>query len=196
MPTLANADGSQIIQAHSLSRTIGRAMALSSAAFGLLYLLGIVVNLATSGSFYPSGDDVKAVSAVIALLWNQVLVILCLDFYRGGRAAPLERTPCRDVPTQAETDACVTRTHATHQQPDGAAQPCSLDSRAWRRGSPPYVGQPASSCRALSHDWLLRGGLLARVGAPSPRRGVRSCPHAHTRRPPCQFSPQSVSPRC
>jgi len=76
MPTLANADESQIIQAHSLSRTIGRAMALSSAAFGLLYLLGIVVNLATSGSFYPSGDDVKAVSAVIALLWHLVLVIL------------------------------------------------------------------------------------------------------------------------
>ena len=76
MPTLANADESQIIQAHSLSRTIGRAMALSSAAFGLLYLQGIVVNLATSGSFYPSGDDVKAVSAVIALLWNLALVIL------------------------------------------------------------------------------------------------------------------------
>jgi uncharacterized membrane protein len=51
-------------------------MALSSTIFGILYLLGVGVNLITSGSVYPSGEDVKLISAVIALLWNLVLVVL------------------------------------------------------------------------------------------------------------------------
>lgn len=65
-----------------LSRKIGLAMAGLSTLFGLLYLLGLGVNLATSGSFTPSGEDVRQISAVIALLWNLVLLALFVTLRR------------------------------------------------------------------------------------------------------------------
>ena len=67
---------------YSLSRKIGFEMALSSTIFGILYLLGIGLNLVTSGSVYPSGSDVRLISALIALLWNVVLVILFTTLLR------------------------------------------------------------------------------------------------------------------
>jgi hypothetical protein len=54
----------------------GLAAAIASTAFGLLYLLGLGINLLTSGSPYPSGADVRTISAGIALAWNVVLLIL------------------------------------------------------------------------------------------------------------------------
>jgi hypothetical protein len=66
----------------SLSRRIGFLAAASSTLFGLLYLLGLGVNLVTSGSFYPSGSDVRTVSAMIAILWNVALVALFVALRR------------------------------------------------------------------------------------------------------------------
>ena len=66
----------------SLSRKIGLLMAGFSTFFGLLYLLGLGLNLATSGSIYPSGSDVRVISAVIAILWNLVLVALIATLVR------------------------------------------------------------------------------------------------------------------
>lgn len=68
-----------------LSRKIGFATALLSSFFGLLYLIGIVVNLRTSGSVYPSGSDVRVVSATIALLWNLALVGLFTALRREAK---------------------------------------------------------------------------------------------------------------
>jgi hypothetical protein len=59
-----------------LSRKLGFWMALSSTICGVLYLLGMGINLITSGSVYPSGSDVRMISSVIALLWNLALLIL------------------------------------------------------------------------------------------------------------------------
>ncbi len=59
-----------------LARRWGLAAAIASTAFGVLYLLGLGLNLATSGSPYPSGVDVRTISAGIALAWNVVLLIL------------------------------------------------------------------------------------------------------------------------
>lgn len=70
----------------TLSRKIGLIMAALSTLFGLLYLLGLGVNLATSGSLTPSGEDVRQISSVIALLWNLVLLALFVALRR--EAAP------------------------------------------------------------------------------------------------------------
>lgn len=70
-----------------LSRQIGAAAALASAFFGFLYVLGLCVNLATSGSIYPAGSDVKSVSAVIALVWNVALVVLFVTLQREAHPA-------------------------------------------------------------------------------------------------------------
>lgn len=71
----------------TLSRKIGLVAAWASAFFGLLYLLGIVLNLTTSGSFYPSGQDVRTVSAVIAILWNLVLLLLFATLRREAKSS-------------------------------------------------------------------------------------------------------------
>jgi hypothetical protein len=55
---------------------------VSSTLFGLLYLIGLGVNLVTSRSFYPYGSDVRAISAVIAILWNLALVALFVALRR------------------------------------------------------------------------------------------------------------------
>lgn len=68
-----------------LSREIGLLMAALSTVFGVLYLLGLGVNLTTSGAVYPSGSDVKAVSAGIALLWNLALVTMFTALRREAR---------------------------------------------------------------------------------------------------------------
>jgi uncharacterized membrane protein len=68
-----------------LSRKIGAITAVLSTVFGVLYLLGLGVNLTTSGSVYPSGSDVKAVSAGIALLWNLALVTMFTALRREAR---------------------------------------------------------------------------------------------------------------
>jgi len=70
------------VDSKSLSRKIGLVMAGFSTVFGLLYLFGLGLNLATSGSFYPSGSDVRVVSAAIAILWNLVLVVLLAALVR------------------------------------------------------------------------------------------------------------------
>ena len=59
-----------------LVRQFGLIAAITSAVFGVLYLLGLGLNLATSGSPYPSGADVRVISSGIALLWNIALLIL------------------------------------------------------------------------------------------------------------------------
>jgi hypothetical protein len=87
MTTFGSSEKRVSTDPYLLSRKIGLAMAASSAAFGFLYLLGLGVNLATSGSFYPSGDDIKLVSAVIALLWNLVLVILFATLRRESETS-------------------------------------------------------------------------------------------------------------
>jgi hypothetical protein len=68
-----------------LSRKIGATMAGLSTAFGILYLLGLGVNLATSGSFTPAGEDVRQISSVIALLWNLVLLALFVTLRREAQ---------------------------------------------------------------------------------------------------------------
>jgi hypothetical protein len=60
----------------NLSKRIGFYAALFSTIFGFLYLLGLVANLATTGSPYPASDSVQMISATIALLWNQTLLML------------------------------------------------------------------------------------------------------------------------
>ena len=65
-----------------LSRRIGLGAALASSLFGILYLIGLGVNLTTSGSVVPAGNDVKAAAAVIALLWNVVLLVLFVTLRR------------------------------------------------------------------------------------------------------------------
>jgi uncharacterized membrane protein len=69
----------------ALSRKIGFITAALSAAFGVLYLIGVGVNLGTSGSVYPSGSDVKAVSAGIALVWNLALVAMFTALRREAK---------------------------------------------------------------------------------------------------------------
>jgi len=55
---------------------IGFAMAVISTVFGILYLFGLLVNMITTGSPHSTSDVFQLISAVIAVLWNQVLVIL------------------------------------------------------------------------------------------------------------------------
>jgi len=89
MSTAAH-DNSRSIDSYPLSRKIGFGMAACSAVFGLLYLFGVGLNLITSGSVYPSGSDVRLISAVIALLWNLALLILFVALRR-------EAEPSREV---------------------------------------------------------------------------------------------------
>jgi len=65
-----------------LARRWGLAAAIASTAFGVVYLLGLGLNLATSGSPYPSGADVRVLSAGVALAWNVVLLILFASLRR------------------------------------------------------------------------------------------------------------------
>jgi uncharacterized membrane protein len=76
MTILSDSEKSTSVGTDSLSRKVGLFMAGSSTFFGFLYLLGLGVNLFTSASFYPSGSDVKYISAVVAILWNLALVAL------------------------------------------------------------------------------------------------------------------------
>jgi uncharacterized membrane protein len=69
-------------KSRTLSRKLGLWMALGSLGFGLLYLVGLVVNLSTSGAVYPSGSDVRTVSAAVALLWNLALIALFVALRR------------------------------------------------------------------------------------------------------------------
>jgi hypothetical protein len=59
-----------------LPRRIARAAAIAATAFGLLYLLGVTVNLATNGTTHSTSEPVQVFSSVIALLWNMDLVVL------------------------------------------------------------------------------------------------------------------------
>jgi hypothetical protein len=65
-----------------LARKLGLSMAIACTFFGVLYLLGLGVNLASSGLPTPTGSDVRSISAVIALLWNLALVTLFLALRR------------------------------------------------------------------------------------------------------------------
>lgn len=67
---------STVAKSSALPQKIGFTAAAASAFFGFLYLLGLGINLITSGSVYPSGNDVRHISTIIALLWNLALVIL------------------------------------------------------------------------------------------------------------------------
>jgi hypothetical protein len=69
-------------ESRALSRKIGRWTSLGSLGFGLLYLVGVGVNLSTSGSVYLSGRDVRTVSAAVALLWNLALIVLFVTLRR------------------------------------------------------------------------------------------------------------------
>lgn len=69
----------------ALSRKIGRRLAGLSTFFGVLYLLGLGLNLATSGSLTPAGEDVRQISAVIALLWNLTLLGLFVALRREAQ---------------------------------------------------------------------------------------------------------------
>ena len=71
-----------------MARRFGLTAAIASTVFGILYLLGLGVNLATSGSPYPSGADVRVISAGVALAWNVVLLILFASL--RGEAGPSE----------------------------------------------------------------------------------------------------------
>ena len=51
-----------------MSRHFGLVMAIASTALGVIYLLGLGLNLATSGAPYPSGADVRTISSGIALV--------------------------------------------------------------------------------------------------------------------------------
>jgi hypothetical protein len=82
------------LDAFKLSYQIGFVTAALSTVFGLLYLIGVGVNLGTSGSVYPSGSDVRAVSAGIAILWNLALVIM---FTALRREAKPERAVLSEV---------------------------------------------------------------------------------------------------
>lgn len=64
------------------SRSIGFVMAILSSIFGLLYLAGLARNLIASGSFHSSSEPLQFFSAIIALLWNQTLVILFVTLRR------------------------------------------------------------------------------------------------------------------
>ena len=70
-----------------VARRWGLAAATASTAFGLLYLLGLGINLVTSGSPYPAGADVRTISAGIALAWNVVLLILFAALRREAHPA-------------------------------------------------------------------------------------------------------------
>lgn len=65
-----------------MSRRFALVMAIASTALGVIYLLGLGLNLATSGAPYPSGADVRTISAGIALVWNVVLLILFASLRR------------------------------------------------------------------------------------------------------------------
>ena len=58
------------------SGQVGFLAAVISTCFGFLYLLGLVVNLVASGSTHSADPRVQFFSAIIAILWNPVLVIL------------------------------------------------------------------------------------------------------------------------
>ena len=76
METAKRASLSANTDAIHLSRKIGFGMAVTSTVFGILYLAGLVGNFATTGSFYPVAAPIQLLSASIALLWDQVLVVL------------------------------------------------------------------------------------------------------------------------
>jgi hypothetical protein len=59
-----------------LARRVGLVTAILSSLFGALYLFGLGVNLATSGTTHSSSEAVQLFSAVIGLLWDIDLVIL------------------------------------------------------------------------------------------------------------------------
>lgn len=65
-----------------MARRFGLTAAIASTVFGILYVLGLGINLANSGSPYPAGADVRVVSAGVALAWNVVLLILFASLRR------------------------------------------------------------------------------------------------------------------
>jgi uncharacterized membrane protein len=65
-----------------MSRHFGLVIAIALTAFAVIYLLGLGLNLATSGAPHPTGADVRTISAGIALVWNVVLLILFASLRR------------------------------------------------------------------------------------------------------------------
>ncbi len=63
-------------QAARVWRRLGYTAAVVSAVCGFLYLLGLVGNFLTTGSVYAATSRLQAISAIIALVWNQTLVVL------------------------------------------------------------------------------------------------------------------------
>jgi hypothetical protein len=59
-----------------LTRRFGLAAAVISTVSGLLYLLGVTINLIVSGSTHSNSDTVQLISAFVAILWNLSLLIL------------------------------------------------------------------------------------------------------------------------
>jgi len=82
MSGMVNPPGNTPGEGTRMSRRFGLVMAIASTAFGVIYLLGLGLNLATSGGPYPSGADVRTISAGIALVWNVVLLILFASLRR------------------------------------------------------------------------------------------------------------------
>ena len=89
MSGTVNPDGITPAEGTRMSRHFGLVMAIASTALGVIYLLGLGLNLATSGAPYPSGADVRTISAGIALVWNVVLLILFASLRR--EAEPSKR---------------------------------------------------------------------------------------------------------
>jgi hypothetical protein len=82
MSTAMGKSRSRSTAAADPSRNLGLAMAVISTVFGFLYLLGLVANLATTGAVHSSSEPVQFLSATIAILWDQVLVILFVTIRR------------------------------------------------------------------------------------------------------------------
>lgn len=72
----------ETLDQNKYSRNLGFVMAILSTFFGLLYITGLVRNLTASGSFHSSSEPLQFFSAIIALLWDQTLVILFVALRR------------------------------------------------------------------------------------------------------------------
>jgi hypothetical protein len=72
----------EVSNPNRFSRELGFAMAILSSFFGLLYLTGLARNLIANGTFHSSSEPLQFFSAIIALLWDQTLLILFICLRR------------------------------------------------------------------------------------------------------------------
>jgi uncharacterized membrane protein len=149
------------IDGSDLPRKIGFAMAATSTLFGLLYLVGLVGNLLTTGSVYPTTDAVQMISATVALLWNQVLLVL---FTTLRWQVPGRRKILADLMLVFAVMVCVTSSISWFVRLTIVPQVSQTGSATLLALLDPY--NPASLSFAREHlGWGLFFGLAALFAA-------------------------------